>query len=157
MSCQLKVWLIFFCVNNCLNLNYFSDDPNESFQTTGNKKGNTAESLMIAGLFVVYGKKYVKLCKRIGNEKEAQEAEKHVNNMIEAVKVHGWDGDWHLCAYDYFGNKIGSNENDEGKIFIESQGWCTMAEIGMDEGMDEGMVEKSLNAVKEHSVKVIMG
>ncbi len=132
--------------NDCLNLNCFSDDPNESFQTTGNKKGKTAESLMIAGLFVVYGKEYVKLCKRIGNGKEAQEAEKHVNNMIEAVKAHGWDGDWYLRAYDFFGNKIGSDENEEGKIFIESQGWCTMAEIGM----DEGMVEKSLNAVKKH-------
>ena len=132
--------------NDCLNLNCFSDDPNESFQTTGNKKGNTAESLMIAGLFVVYGKEYVKLCKRIDNDKEAVEAQKHVENMIEAVKVHGWDGDWYLRAYDFFGNKIGSNENEEGKIFIESQGWCTMAEIGK----KEGMVEKSLNAVKKH-------
>ncbi|NNG10375.1 MAG: glycosyl transferase [Arenibacter sp.] len=132
--------------NDCLNLNCFSEDPNESFQTTGNKKGKTAESLMIAGLFVVYGKEYVKLCKRIGKDKEAVEAGKHVANMIEAVKVHGWDGDWYLRAYDFFGNKIGSNENEEGKIFIESQGWCTMAEIGL----DEGMVEKSLDAVKEH-------
>ncbi len=132
--------------NDCLNLNCFSDDPNESFQTTGNKKGNTAESLMIAGLFVVYGKEYVKLCKRIDKDKEAVEAQKHVENMIKAVKAHGWDGDWYLRAYDFFGNKIGSNENEEGKIFIESQGWCTMAEIGK----EEGMVEKSLNAVKKH-------
>ncbi|MRX65054.1 GH36-type glycosyl hydrolase domain-containing protein [Maribacter luteus] len=132
--------------NDCLNLNCFSEDPNESFQTTGNKKGSTAESLMIAGLFVVYGKEYVKLCKRIGKDVEAQEAEKHVDAMIEAVKKDGWDGDWYLRAYDYYGKKIGSNENEEGKIFIESQGWCTMAGIGQ----EEGMVEKSLNAVKEH-------
>jgi len=132
--------------NDCLNLNCFSNDPNESFQTTGNKKGDTAESLMIAGLFVVYGKEYVKLCNRIGKNEEANEAEVHVNNMIEAVKNHGWDGDWYLRAYDYYGKKIGSNENEEGKIFIESQGWCTMAEIGK----EEGLVEKSLNSVKEH-------
>jgi cellobiose phosphorylase len=132
--------------NDCLNLNCFSDNPNDSFQTTGNKKGRTAESLMIAGLFVVYGKEYVKLCKRIGKDTRAQEAEKHVNAMIEAVKKDGWDGDWYLRAYDYFGKKIGSNENEEGKIFIESQGWCSMAEIGK----EEGMVEKSLNAVKAH-------
>jgi len=132
--------------NDCLNLNCFSNDPNESFQTTGNKKGDTAESLMIAGLFVVYGKEYVKLCKRIGKNEAANEAEIHVNNMIEAVKKHGWDGDWYLRAYDYYGKKIGSNENEEGKIFIESQGWCTMAEIGK----EEGLVEKSLNSVKEH-------
>ncbi|MFD1293330.1 GH36-type glycosyl hydrolase domain-containing protein [Lutibacter holmesii] len=132
--------------NDCLNLNCFSNDPNESFQTTGNKKGDTAESLMIAGLFVMYGKEYVKLCKRVGKNEEAAEAEVHVNNMIEAVKEHGWDGDWYLRAYDYYGKKIGSNENEEGKIFIESQGWCAMAEIGK----DDGLVEKSLNSVKEH-------
>ena len=132
--------------NDCLNLNCFSEDPNESFQTTGNKKGKIAESLMIAGLFVVYGKEYIKLCKQIGYSEEAVEAGKYVNNMIEAVKTHGWDGDWYLRAYDYFGKKIGSNENKEGKIFIESQGWCSMAEIGK----KEGLVEKSLNAVKEH-------
>ena len=132
--------------NDCLNLNCFSNDPNESFQTTGNKKDGQAESLMIAGLFVVYGKEYIDLCIQIGKTDEAAAAEIHVNNMIEAVKQHGWDGDWYLRAYDYFGKKVGSNENEEGKIFIESQGWCSMAEIGI----EDGLVEKSLNAVDEH-------
>ncbi len=132
--------------NDCLNLNCFSDDPNESFQTTGNKKGDTAESLMIAGLFVVYGKEFIELCKYVGKDDEAAEAEVHVNAMIEAVKAHGWDGEWYLRAYDYYGKKIGSDENEEGKIFVESQGWCTMAEIGK----EEGLVEKSLDSVKEH-------
>lgn len=131
--------------NDCLNLNCFSSNPNESFQTTGNKKGRTAESLMIAGLFVVYGKEYVSLCNKIGKEKDASEALNHVNNMIEAVKKNGWDGDWYLRAYDYFGNKVGSKENEEGKIFIESQGWCSMAEIGS----EDNMPKKALDSVKE--------
>ncbi|MDR1761929.1 MAG: glycosyl transferase [Bacteroidales bacterium] len=131
--------------NDCLNLNCFSSDPNESFQTTGNKKGRTAESLMIAGLFVVYGREYIKLCKQIGKDADAADAQKHVDAMVEAVKNHGWDGEWYLRAYDYFGRKVGSNENEESKIFIESQGWCSMAEIGI----EEGMVKKSLDAVKE--------
>lgn len=131
--------------NDCLNLNCFSKNPNESFQTTGNKKGRTAESLMIAGLFVVYGKEFVKLCKMMEKTKEATEAQHHVDNMVEAVKKHGWDGEWFLRAYDYFGNKLGSKENAEGQIFIESQGWCSMAKIGI----EDGMVEKSLNAVKD--------
>ena len=132
--------------NDCLNLNCFSSDPNESFQTTGNKKGDTAESLMIAGLFVVYGKEYIELCRFVGKDAEADEAQIHVDQMIEAVKAHGWDGDWYLRAYDYYGKKIGSDESEEGKIFVESQGWCTMAEIGK----EEGMVEKALDSVKEH-------
>ena len=132
--------------NDCLNLNCFSSDPNESFQTTGNKKGDIAESLMIAGLFVVYGKEYVDLCRFVGKDAEADKAQEHVDQMIEAVKAHGWDGDWYLRAYDYYGKKIGSDDNEEGKIFVESQGWCSMAEIGK----EEGMVEKALDSVKEH-------
>ncbi len=131
--------------NDCLNLNCFSTNPNESFQTTENKSNGIAESLMIAGLFVVYGREYIELCKYIGKDQEAKKAQVHVDNMVEAVKTHGWDGDWFLRAYDFFGKKVGSNENEEGKIFIESQGWCTMAEIGK----DEGLCEKALDAVKE--------
>ncbi|HOO83370.1 MAG TPA: glycosyl transferase [Prolixibacteraceae bacterium] len=132
--------------NDCLNLNCFSNDPNESFQTTENKtEGSKAESLMIAGLFVVYGRDYVELCNKLGKTDEAQRAQKHVDEMIEAVKKYGWDGEWLLRAYDYYGNKIGSNDNEEGKIFIESNGWCTMAGIGK----NEGLVEKALDSVKE--------
>ncbi len=133
--------------NDCLNLNCFSMDPNESFQTTENKtEGSKAESLMIAGQFVIYGEEYVKLCRKLGLDAEADRAQKHVDAMVEAVKEHGWDGEWFLRAYDYYGNKVGSHENKEGKIFIESQGWCTMAGIGL----ESGLVEKSLDSVKKY-------
>ena len=133
--------------NDCLNLNCFSNDPDESFQTTENKtEGSKAESLMIAGLFVVYGREYAALCRFLQKDEEARRALKHIEIMVEAIKAHGWDGNWFLRAYDYFGNKIGSHENEEGKIFIESNGWCTMAGIGL----EEGMVEKALDSVKEH-------
>ena len=132
--------------NDCLNLNCFSWDPNESFQTTENKtEGSKAESLMIAGLFVVCGRDYVELCRNRGLNEEADRAQALVDEMVEAVKEHGWDGEWYLRAYDFFGNKIGSDENEEGKIFIESQGWCTMAGIGL----EDGMVKKALDSVKE--------
>jgi len=133
--------------NDCLNLNCFSWDPNESFQTTENNSvGSKAESLMIAGLFVVTGKDYIALCKQMGKDDEAARAQKCVDSMIEAVKKHGWDGEWYLRAYDFYGNKIGSNENEEGKIFIESQGWCQMAGIGL----EDGMVDKSIDACKKY-------
>ena len=132
--------------NDCLNLNCFSWDPNESFQTTENKtEGSKAESLMIAGLFVVCGRDYVELCRQIGQDEEANRAQTYIDQMVEAVKQYGWDGDWYLRAYDYFGRKVGSKENEEGQIFIESQGWCSMAGIGL----EEGMVQKALDSVKE--------
>ena len=133
--------------NDCLNLNCFSWDPNESFQTTENKtEGSKAESLMIAGLFVVCGRDYVELCLQMGLTDEANRAQNCIHQMEEAVKKHGWDGEWYLRAYDYFGRKVGSKENEEGKIFIESQGWCSMAGIGL----EEGMVQKALDSVKKY-------
>ena len=133
--------------NDCLNLNCFSWNPNESFQTTENvSEGSKAESLMIAGLFVFCGRQYAELCSARGLEVEAKRATGCVDDMVEAVKKYGWDGEWYLRAYDFYGNKIGSHENEEGKIFIESQGFCTMAGIGM----EEGMVSKALDSCKRY-------
>ncbi len=133
--------------NDCLNLNCFSTDPDESFQTTENKsEGSQAESLMIAGQFVVCGRDYAALCRRVGMDVEARRAEAEVERMVEAVRRHGWDGEWFIRAYDYYGRKVGSHENKEGKIFIESQGWCTMAGIGL----EDGLVEKALDSVRTY-------
>ncbi len=133
--------------NDCLNLNCFSWDPDESFQTTENKtEGSKAESLMIAGLFVFCGRQYVELCRQVGKGDEADRALRHIGDMVQAVKTHGWDGEWFLRAYDFYGNKIGSHENTEGKIFIESQGFCTMAAIGL----EEGLCDKAIDACRRY-------
>ncbi len=132
--------------NDCLNLNCFSNDPNESFQTTENKtEGSKAESVMIAGLFVVYGREYVALCRKIGKSQEADRAQTQIDLMVESIKNNGWDGEWFIRAYDFYGAKVGSKENEEAKIFIESQGWCTMAGIGQ----QEGLCIKALDSVKQ--------
>ena len=129
--------------NDCLNLNCFSNNPDDSFQTTENKSsGSKAESLMIAGLFVCEGKDYAALLRHLG--RDAAPVEAAVAQMEQAIREHGWDGEWFLRAYDYFGRKIGSHENEEGQIFIESQGWCTMARIGA----EEGLCDRALDSAK---------
>ena len=140
--------------NDCLNLNCFSNDPNESFQTTGNKtEGSKAESLMIAGLFVYCGRQYVELCKARKADQEAARAQAHIDAMCKAVEQFGWDGEWYLRAYDYYGNKVGSHENEEGKIFIESQGWCGMARIGAEKGMPEKALDSAAKLLdSEHGM-----
>ncbi len=132
--------------NDCLNLNCFSETPGESFQTTENKEGGVAESVFIAGMFVLYGNDFVELCREIGKEDEAQEAEKHIEDMKTAVHIYGWDGRWFIRAYDHFGEKVGSDEQKEGKIFIESQGICIMAGIGI----EDGRARQALDSVKKH-------
>ena len=127
--------------NDCLNLNCFSAEPGESFQTCGNIDGRVAESVLIAGMFVFIGNEYVKLCSEIGEIEEVERATGHINKMIETVKEHGYDGEWFLRAYDHCGNKVGSIECEEGQIFIEPQGWCVMAGIGVKEGLADNAMK----------------
>ncbi|MBQ6331654.1 MAG: glycosyl transferase [Clostridia bacterium] len=116
--------------NDCLNLNCFSLTPGESFQTCSNFESGKAESVFIAGMFVKYGKEYAALCDRIGLSEEAAGVRRSVEEIEQATLKFGWDGEWFRRAYDAFERPIGSRENDEGKIFIEPQGFCVMAGIG---------------------------
>lgn len=120
--------------NDCLNLNCFSNEPGESFQTFGPSEGPNAESVFIAGMFVKYGKDYVEICKHRGLTDEAATAETAINCMEKTVLDAGWDGEWFIRAYDHYKNKVGSKECEDGKIFIEPQGFCVLAEIGLKDG-----------------------
>lgn len=129
--------------NDCLNLNNFSDNPDQSTQTSEIKEGKTAESIFIAGLFVYVGREFEKLCDQIGKYDYSQFIHKQVHEMIKNVEKYGYDEKWFLRAYDHYGKKVGSQTNQEGKIFIEPQGMCVMAEIGM----NNGMAQKALDSV----------
>ncbi len=132
--------------NDCLNLNCFSTEPGESFQTFGPSEGPVAESVFIAGMFVKYGREYASIQHLLYNEEEARRAEIAVADMYETILNSGWDGEWFLRAYDANGDKVGSNECKEGKIYIEPQGFCVLADVGI----KEGHAKKALDSVKEH-------
>ena len=131
--------------NDCLNLNCFSKEPGESFQTFGPSEGPVAESIFIAGMFVKYGNEYADICDALGKADEAKRARDEVAKMTAAIEKDGWDGEWFVRAYDAEGKKVGSKECDEGQIFIEPQGFCVLAGVGV----DNGLAEKALNSVKE--------
>lgn len=114
--------------NDCLNLNCFSNEPGESFQTTGPSEGPVAESVFIAGMYVKYGNEFAEICRRVGKEKEAEIAQKAVDEMYQAVLDAGWDGEWFLRAYDAASQKVGSHECEEGQIFIEPQASALLPE-----------------------------
>jgi cellobiose phosphorylase len=65
--------------------------------------------------------------------------------MEARILKHGWDGAWFLRAYDDLGGKVGSHECEEGQIFIEPQGMCVMAGIGL----EDGRAEQALASVRD--------
>jgi cellobiose phosphorylase len=132
--------------NDCLNLNCFSDTPGQSFQTTTNKDGQVAESVFIAGLFSLACQEMAGIAKHRGDLTEANKVQNAAAEMEKTIWAAGWDGDWFRRAYDDFGHVLGSKENIEGKIFIEPQGICIMAGLGV----ENGNAVKALDSVGEH-------
>lgn len=132
--------------NDCLNLNCFSDEPGQSFQTTTNKEGKTAESVFIAGLFVLAAEEMIAIAEHTGHDTDAQTMRDAAAAMEAAVWDAGWDGEWFRRAYDDFGRPVGSQENEEGQIYIEPQGMCVMAGLGV----KDGRAQKALDSVGEH-------
>ena len=132
--------------NDCLNLNCFSETPGESFQTTENREGGVAESVFIAGLFVLAAEELIAIEGRLGDHDAATRHRASVKAMRQAVYEHGWDGEWFLRAYDHFGGLVGSSTNEEGQIFIEPQGMCVLAGIGL----EDGRASQALDSVEEH-------
>ncbi|MBN2502387.1 MAG: glycosyl transferase [Anaerolineales bacterium] len=131
--------------NDCLNLNTFSEEPGESFQTTTNKDGKNAESVFIAGLFVAAAKEMAGLLDYLGKSTDADFYREKAESMTQVTLKNGWDGNWFLRAYDDLGDKVGSQTCEEGQIFIEPQGYCVMAGIGL----DNGYAQKALDSVAE--------
>jgi cellobiose phosphorylase len=131
--------------NDCLNLNCFSDTPGQSFQTTTNKDGKVAESVFDAGLFVLAARELADIADRRKSNSDAKRYRREAERMTEVVQNHGWDGEWFLRAYDDFGKKVGSKECEEGKIFIEPQGFCVLAGIGL----ENGLARKALDSVNK--------
>ncbi len=132
--------------NDCLNLNCFSSTPDESFQCLKGTRESRAESVLIGLMLLYIGPEYIEICRRRGLTTEVRRAEKHLACMNEVIDRHGWDGDWFIRAYDHYGTKIGSRENPEGKIFIETQGFGVMAGIGI----EDGRARMALDSVKRH-------
>jgi cellobiose phosphorylase len=131
--------------NDCLNLNCFSDSPGQSFQTTTNKDGKIAESIFIAGLFILAANEMVEIARRHEGVRESKVYCEAAEEMEKAIWSAGWDGDWFRRAYDDLGNPIGSKVCLEGQIFIEPQGICVMAGLGL----EDGRAKQALDSVAE--------
>lgn len=84
--------------NDCLNLNIFSEETGESFQTAPLKRdGTMAESVFIGGLFVLAAREMAGIARWRGLEEEARRYEAAADEMTRRVMEHGWDGGGSAC------------------------------------------------------------
>ncbi len=83
-------------------------------------------------MFVMYGHEYADLRDHLNLADEAAAARKAVGGVEQAALTSGWDGAWFAAPTMLFAQACRQQEDTEGQIFIEPQGMCVMAGIGLE-------------------------
>ena len=65
--------------------------------------------------------------------------------MIKAINAEAWDGEWYLAAINDYNEKVGSHEESEGKIYLNSQTWAILSEVASGE-----RAEKCIESVDKY-------
>ncbi len=106
------------------------------------------ESIWLAEFFYLILRKFSSVCERAGEQKLAEKYSFKADELEKAFNKYAWDGEWFFRATKDNGEKIGSKENEEGKIFLNAQTWSVLSEI-----TDEQKQNKAMEAVTKHLLK----
>jgi cellobiose phosphorylase len=72
-------------------------------------------------------KEYIEIAQLLNKSDEKIWAEKELSSIDQKIQKHAWDGEWFLRGYTAKGEKIGSKENKEGKIYLNPQAWAVIS------------------------------
>ncbi len=106
-----------------------------------------AESVMFGMQLCYWLKEYSKIARIAGKQDLADKWEKDYNFMKGAINETSWDGEWYKRAFsDRNGRRtpIGTNQNKEGKIYLNAQSWSVLSGVANPERAD-----KCMNSVKK--------
>ncbi len=121
----------------------FFGDWNDSL--TGVCKKGRGESVWMSMAFCRCSLLMEELAQYLGHTQDAATLWKWRKEMADAINEHAWDGKWYLCALDDAGNPIGSESNEEGKIYLNMQSWAQLGRV-----CDDSRWQSSLAAVEKH-------
>jgi len=65
--------------------------------------------------------------------------------LSAALNQEAWDGEWYWRATKDSGEKLGSRENTEGKIYLNAQTWAVIGDVA-----DEARAGQVLDAVERY-------
>ncbi|HEX3043278.1 MAG TPA: glycosyl transferase [Bacillota bacterium] len=109
-----------------------------------NLKGK-GESTWSTFLFVYALDQFITLAGRLGNNEDRDHYEGYRKEIMAKINQHAWDGAWFLRGYLDSGRKLGGQESEQAKIFINSQTWAVVADAAP---LDQKL--KAMDSLKEH-------
>lgn len=121
-------------------------DWNDGLSAVGNDwKG---ESFWVGEFLYMILESFIPLAEKFKDDKFVEKALDVKSALKYAINEYGWDGKWYLQATTDGWEKVGSEENEEGKIFLNPQIWAVMSGIA-----DEDRSKKAMGAVTEYLLK----
>ncbi len=115
-------------------------DWNDAYDHVGlDRKG---ESVWLGMALCRAAKQIEELAVFIGDKEVAVEMRKIYDELYEIINNAGWDGNWYLAAFNDEGYKIGSRENEEGKVPLNSQTWAILSEVAKDKERQKKILDK---------------
>ena len=89
--------------------------------------GEKGESIFVAFQLRYALKTFAEISLLLSRHEDEKWAEEKLEILDSALETYAWDGEWYIRAFDERGNKIGSKENEEGKIFLNPQTWSVLS------------------------------
>jgi cellobiose phosphorylase len=87
------------------------------------------ESIWLAEFLYLILKEFSVICERTGDQEFADKYKYKADELKNTFNKYAWDGDWFFRATKDNGEKIGSDENEEGKIYLNAQTWAVISDI----------------------------
>lgn len=106
------------------------------------------ESIWLSQFFYFILVRFAAIAKKYNQTEKGLFYESEAEKIKNAFNEHAWDGEWFYAATKDNGQKIGSKESPEGKVFLNTQTWSVISEITSEEKQKEVM-----NVVKEKLLK----
>jgi N,N'-diacetylchitobiose phosphorylase len=86
------------------------------------------ESAMVSFLHHWALLNFIEAAKFLGREEDVKKYTAMAEKVRQACEKNLWDGEWYLRGFTKKGIKIGSHENEEGRIFLESNSLAVLSE-----------------------------
>ncbi len=91
------------------------------------------ESAMVSFLHHWALLNFIEAAEHLGRDDDAVKYSAAAEKVRRACEGNLWDGEWYIRGITRSGVRIGSNLNDEGKIFLESNSWAVLSEAAQPE------------------------
>ncbi|MGF1764155.1 GH36-type glycosyl hydrolase domain-containing protein [Aliivibrio kagoshimensis] len=103
------------------------------------------ESAMVSFLHFWALQEFVDCANYLGRTEDAQKYTAMAEGVKSACEDHLWDGDWYIRGITKNGEKVGTDEQAEGKIHLESNTLAVLSGVASDE-----RGRKAMDSVDEH-------